>query len=74
MVFPYLWMTGLEGDVGIEGNPAYVDVSFSDILDNLDFAAQINFEARKGKWAFFIAPTYLKIESDESVASLVPTT
>jgi hypothetical protein len=68
-VIPYLWMTGLEGDIGVKGVTAHVDASFSDILDNLDLAAQVHLEARKGKWAFFLDPTYLRIVGNETAAS-----
>jgi hypothetical protein len=73
-VIPYLWMTSLEGDVGVEGATAHVDASFSDILDNLDFAAQVHVEAKKGKWAFFIDPTYMKLSSDDSATTRFATT
>ena len=33
---PYLWMSGLKGTVGAEGRPADVDLSFSDVLEDLE--------------------------------------
>lgn len=43
--FIYLWGAGLGGET-VTGND--VDVSFSDILDNLDFGLMGTLEARKG--------------------------
>ncbi|RJP66346.1 MAG: hypothetical protein C4532_16160 [Candidatus Abyssobacteria bacterium SURF_17] len=68
-ILPYLWMAGLEGDVVVKGTTSAVDASFGDILDNLDFAYQLHLEAKKGKWAFFIDPTYMKISVDESATT-----
>ena len=49
---PYVWMTGLDGQVRpFNGAPtANVNKSFSDVLDNLDAAAFINGTARKGHY------------------------
>lgn len=49
---PYVWMTGLDGQVRpFKGAPtANVNKSFSDVLDNLDAAAFINGTARKGRY------------------------
>ncbi|GAB4343872.1 MAG: hypothetical protein Kow0099_22730 [Candidatus Abyssubacteria bacterium] len=73
-VIPYLWMAGLEGDVGVKGVTSSVDASFSDILDNLDIAAQAHVEAKKGKWAFFVDPTYMKMSGDGSATTRFGTT
>jgi hypothetical protein len=37
---------------------------FLDIFKNHDFAGQVHFGAQKGKWGFFIDPSYLKITQD----------
>ena len=49
---PYVWMTGLDGQVRPFGGAptANVNKSFSDVLDNLDAAAFINGTARKGHY------------------------
>ncbi|WP_156953419.1 hypothetical protein [Afifella pfennigii] len=51
-VTPYAWLSGLSGDVGtIPGLPAgSVDLSFGDILDDLDFAGMLLASARNGPW------------------------
>jgi hypothetical protein len=66
-VAPYAWMAGIDGDIAIRGQKADVDVSFGDILDNVDFAFMLHTEARKGKWGFFFQPEYLKVSSDEKL-------
>jgi hypothetical protein len=73
-VIPYLWMAGLDGDITVKGVTSSVDVSFGDILDNLDLAAQAHIEAKKGKWAFFLDPTYIKMSADETVTTRLGTT
>ena len=51
---PYAWAAGLNGSVGIGNVVSEVDLSFGDILENLDIGAMLHFEARKGRWAFFV--------------------
>ena len=67
IVTPYLLAAGMEGDATVKGIEASVDLSFGDIWDNLDFGAMVNFEARKGKWGFFLDPTYMKLSTDADV-------
>ena len=67
-VIPYLWATDLDGDITVKGVSSEVDMSFSDIWDNLDFAGQIHLEATKGKWGLFLDPTYMKLSVDEDVS------
>ena len=53
-VLPYIWMSGLTGDVAsLPGTPpASIDVSFIDVLENLDIAGFIVGEARHGDLFF----------------------
>lgn len=64
-IVPYLWMSGLSGDIGVRGQTADVDISFSDIWDALDFGGQVHIEAKRGNWGFFIDTTYLKLSVDQ---------
>lgn len=61
---PYVWMFGMDGDVRIRNTTAEFDVDFDDILDNLDFAAMVQMEARKGPFGLFVDPTYGTISVD----------
>ena len=68
---PYLWLTGLEGTIGVNGVYAPVDVDFGDIWDDLDFAWSSTFEARRGKWGVMLDFTYLKM-SDNMLPTFSP--
>jgi hypothetical protein len=56
---PYLWMTGIKGDVSVAGLPEVpVEASFSDIWDNFDFGLAGRFEGRKNRFGFGLDFTY----------------
>ena len=70
---PYLWMTGLEGTLGVNGVTAPVDMEFSDILDNLEMVWASTLEARRGKWGVMLDFTYLRLgDSTIPVFSAAP--
>src|SRR5262245_52505725 len=48
-VVPYLWGSGIDGEVGIGGRTADVDASFRNILDHLHFAAMGLAEVRRDR-------------------------
>ncbi|MEM7144476.1 MAG: hypothetical protein AAF591_05035 [Verrucomicrobiota bacterium] len=58
---PYLWTANLKGDVGVQGLTVPVDVSFGDVLDNLDFAFAGEAELRYRRWGFFVDGNYIKM-------------
>jgi hypothetical protein len=61
-VTPYFWAAGLSGEVAQFGLPAVdVDASFSDILENLDFAAMVIGEARYDRYSIFGDMIYTKL-------------
>jgi hypothetical protein len=64
-LIPYVWMSGLSGDVAtIPGAPeADIDMSFGDILENLDFAAFVVGEARRGDLFLRGEVSYAKISN-----------
>jgi len=66
VVLPYLWMLSLNGDVAVKGQKSHVDMSFGDILQNLNLAAMANLEVRKGRWGVFANPLYAQLEDDVS--------
>lgn len=72
-VTPYAWLSGLSGDVGtIPGLPAgSVDLSFGDILDDLDFAGMLLASARNGPWVIYLDTTYVRTSSTESLGGVV---
>lgn len=60
-VAPYAFFAALDGRIGVVGQTAQVDASFSDIFKNLDFAAMGTFEARKGNWSFIGNAMYMSL-------------
>lgn len=65
-VTPYLWITGQEGKVATlpPAPPADLDISFSDVIDNLDIALMGLAEARKGRFGIFSELFYVGISAD----------
>lgn len=64
---PYIWGVGLKGDVGLFGlEPAEIDIPFSDIIQNLDFAAMGIAEAHNGTWGAFVDINYTNLSADKS--------
>ncbi len=60
----YLWAAALDGEATLKGQTADVDVSFSDILDDLDFMFSAHFEAHhKNGWGYVIEPLFIDLES-----------
>ncbi|SPJ30750.1 hypothetical protein [Falsiruegeria mediterranea] len=64
-VAPYLWGSALSGTAAtVPGLPPVdVDASFSDILDNLDFAGMIAVRARNGRWGISGDLQYIKLNA-----------
>ena len=57
----YMWGAGISGETANDGE---IDVSFSDILDNLDMGFMGILRTQKGKWGIESDFVYLKIGSD----------
>ncbi len=61
----YAWGAGLNGDVGVFGlQPASIDLSFKDILENLEMALMGIGEARNGRFMLGIDATYSAVSVD----------
>lgn len=63
-LIPYAWLIAMDTKATVRNYTADSKINFSDILQNMDLAGQLHFEAQKGKWGFFIDPTYLKLSQD----------
>lgn len=61
---PYVWALSMKGDVGVGRTEADVDVSFSDILDNLNIAVMLEVELRKGRFGLLSDTIYANLEDD----------
>ncbi len=57
----YLWGAGLDGTVTMGNTATEVDMSFGDILDNLDAGAQARFETRKDRWSILSDFIYMDL-------------
>lgn len=61
-VSPYLWAPALSGKITHRRLPPVdVDASFDKIFDNLDFAAMLMGDARKGRYSIFGDLLYVKV-------------
>lgn len=65
----YLWGTGMEGNIGIGNNTVPVDLSFSDILDELDFAlfGHLEWHSRTSNLGFMTDLSYLKLSTSNPI-------
>ena len=60
----YAPLMGLVGDIGVAGlQPANVDMSFGDILDELDGGLSGAFEARRGPWSIAVDAIWMKVSA-----------
>ena len=68
-ISPYLWAVSQQGQTGYvdRSNQSVIvdiDMSFSEIFDNLDGAALVNLQARKGNWELWLDLVYMRLEYD----------
>lgn len=62
----YLWLSGLNGDIGIGNTRTDIDASFGDIWENFDVGAQLHMEFWWKRWLFYIDPSYVKLSNNRS--------
>ena len=60
----YLWGAAVGGETN---SGTGVDVSFGDLLDNLEFSAMGAYQVRKGKWSVMADVIYLDVSNTETV-------
>ena len=56
----------MNGDAKVKGQKADVDVSFSDIWDELNFAFMLEYEARKGRWGLWGNTIYANLGKSDA--------
>lgn len=66
-VTPYLWGLSLDGDAQVGDKKGDVDISFSEILDDINIGAMGFIDARKGRVGYFINPIYSRLTAKENV-------
>ncbi len=67
---PYLWMAGIKGKEGVVGmGPAVdVDLSFSDVVETMDFGVMLVGEVRNGRWALANDFLYLEVSGNATLS------
>lgn len=63
-VTPYILTAGLEGDAGVRGVTSDIDMSISDVLDDLQSGFMGLFTAQKGPWTYGLEGVYFKLEDE----------
>ncbi len=69
-VTPYMWAIGISGQTSPKDSEADVDMSFGDVLDNLDGALIVNLEASKGSWTYWLDYNGMKLANKATVGPL----
>lgn len=57
----YIWGAGMKGNIGNAAGGSPVDVSFDDILDNMESGIMFNYRGKGDKWALGIDYIYLDL-------------
>jgi hypothetical protein len=68
---PYLWAQGLDGASGVRGLEGDVNVDFSDIVSDLDFAFMGTFEARRGRWGILTDVNYAELSDSFDTRGII---
>jgi hypothetical protein len=64
-ITPYLWGSAIKTDIRFAaGQEVSGEAQFSDILDKLDFGAQVHLEGQRGAWGMLVDATYLTMSDD----------
>ena len=72
-IAPYLWTVGIDGTATLAGYDQALDVSFSDILSDLEIGGSVFAEVGKGHHAFSFDYTYLRLKPDPTPLPSPPT-
>lgn len=67
-IAPYLWAAGMDGNVTVNGNKLDFSMSFSDILDDLNYAVEGLVEARHGEWTVLLDNNYFSLTADATLS------
>jgi hypothetical protein len=65
-LMPYLWLISLDADSTVNGLSGSADLSFGDVLDNLDFAAMGRAELWKDKWGLSFDGVFMNLGASKS--------
>src|SRR5688500_19871205 len=59
----------MDGTIGIAGNDADIDVSFSDIVENLEMGGMGSLRVARGRWAFTTDVIYMGLGSSNGAVA-----
>jgi hypothetical protein len=65
---PYVWMSGLEGTIGVGSNITTVDVSFSDGAEDFEFGFAGLLEGRRHPWVLRVDFYYVALSDEEATS------
>ena len=68
-IAPYLWATSLDGNATVTGIKSDVDVSFSDILEDLSLAGMLLADFQKGRFGVAVNAVYARLTPENDVGS-----
>lgn len=63
-VVPYLFASNIDGTLSVGNAEVETDVSFSDLLESLDFGAMLLFEGHHGRYGFLVDSAYIDLSED----------
>lgn len=61
----YMWAPAIQGETALGGD---IDISFNDIIDNLDFTFMAGLAARKDKFSLLVDVIYMDLEDSSDVS------
>jgi hypothetical protein len=65
-VVPFVWSAGMQGHESVQGMPAQLSTSISDLIRLVDVGAATRFNARRGSVTWFAEANYVQLEGDEA--------
>ena len=66
---PYVWMSGLEGTIGVGSNISEVDVSFSEGAEDFEFGFAGLLEIRRHPWVLRTDFYYVSLSDEEATSA-----
>jgi hypothetical protein len=70
-VTPYFWLSGLNGDVTVDGTRVPIDLGFNDVSEFISWGISAHVEARKKLWVVIVDVRYRNLDSQEEFQSTV---
>ncbi len=69
-IAPYVWALAAEGDATVKGRTFDVDLSFKDIVEELNYGVMLQGEARKGRVGAIVNVLYANLGDETNVGPL----